>query len=109
MYNFRSLSNKIASTLPRRFFGDFVYFFDPVLFVRFCFRGLIRSERKKKKKWYSSKGIISLWSALSFFFLRYKLNLVVTALQLKLVMTALEQTEYVRIAPRVFAKRRREE
>ena len=47
MYNFRSLSNKIASTLPRRFFGDFVYFFDPVLFVRFCFRGLIRSERKK--------------------------------------------------------------
>ena len=78
MYNFRSLSNKIASTLPRRFFGDFVYFFDPVLFVRFCFRGLIRSERKKM---YSSKGIISLWSAMSFF-LRYKLNLVVTALQL---------------------------
>ena len=35
-----------------------------------------------KKKMYSSKGIISLWSALSsFFFLRYKLNLVGRALQ----------------------------
>ena len=35
-----------------------------------------------------------------------------TALQPRdysLVMTALEETEYVRIAPRVFAKRRREE
>ena len=35
------------ATLPRRFFGDFIYFFDPVLFFHFCFRGLIRSERKK--------------------------------------------------------------
>ena len=47
--------------------------FDPVLFIHVCFHGLIRSEWKKM---YSSKGIISLWSALSFFFLRYKLNLV---------------------------------
>ena len=59
------LSNKIPTTLPRRFFGEFIYFFDPVLCSHFCFRGLIRSERKKM---YSSKGIISLWSALSFFF-----------------------------------------
>ena len=47
MYNFQSLSDKIPMTPPRRFFGDFIYFFDPVLFFHFCFRGLIRSNRKK--------------------------------------------------------------
>ena len=64
MYNFRRFSNKIPTTLPRRFLGDFICVFDPVLFLHFCFRGLIRSERKKMN---SSKGIITLWSTLSFF------------------------------------------
>ena len=78
MYNFRSLSNKIPSTLPRRFFSDFIYVFDPVLFVQFCFRGLIRKDRKKsiRRKEYFHFGHHCP------FFLRYKLNLVVTALQL---------------------------
>ena len=49
MYNFRRFSNKIPTTLPRRFFGDFICVFDPVLFLHFCFRGLIRSERKKNE------------------------------------------------------------
>ena len=47
MYNFRSLSNKIPTTLSRRFFGELIYFFDPALCFHFCFRGLIRSGRKK--------------------------------------------------------------
>ena len=34
------------ATLPRRFFGDFIYFFDPLFFLIF-FLGLIHSERKK--------------------------------------------------------------
>ena len=46
-YNFKTLSNKIPRTPPRRFFGDLIYFFDPVFFFHFCFRGLIRNERKK--------------------------------------------------------------
>ena len=38
--------------------------------IRFCFSFLFSrlNSQKKKKKMYSSKGIISLWSALSFFF-----------------------------------------
>ena len=63
---------------------------------------------EKKKMVFVERNNLTLVNTV-LFFLRYKLNLVVTALQLKLVMTALEQTEYVRIAPRVFAKRRREE
>ena len=64
MDNFRSLSNKIPATLPRLFFGDIIYVFDPVFLFSFLFSRL-NSQRAKKK--YSSKGINSLWSALSLF------------------------------------------
>ena len=75
MYNFRSLFNKIATTLLD---GDFIYFFDPVLFFH--------SQRAIKMS--SSRGTILLWSASPFL--------------------GLEETEYIHLAPRVFAKRWRE-
>ena len=51
-------SAKIPTTLPRWFFGDFIYFFDPVLFFHnFLFS---RLDSWQVKKVYSSKGIILL-------------------------------------------------
>ena len=72
MYNFRSLSNKILSTLPKRFFGDFVYFFFRSGFVFSFLFSQLNSQRSIKM--YSSKGIILLWPALSFFF--FDINLI---------------------------------
>ena len=63
-YNFRSLSNKIPTTLPRWWFH---LFFRPGFVFSFLFS---RPNSLRAKRMYSSKGIISLWSALSF-----KLNL----------------------------------
>ena len=61
---FRSLSNEIPTTLPRRFFGDFLYVFDTVLVFSFLFS---RLNSQRAIKMYSSKGIILLWSAILFF------------------------------------------
>ena len=79
MYNFQSLSNKIPMRLSQDGFWWFHLLFRSGFVCSVLFSRL--NSQWAKKKMYSSKGIISLWSALSFF-LRYKLNLVVTALQL---------------------------
>ena len=53
--------------------GDFIYFFLSGFVFSFLFS---RLNSQRAKKMYSSKGIISLWSALSFFFLFGDINLI---------------------------------
>ena len=84
-------------TRPRRLFGDFIYFFDPVWFFHFCFRILIRSERKK----FIERNNFTLVSTVIFF----DINLIYFSCDGR---TSLEETENVRIASPVFAKRWRE-
>ena len=66
MYNFRSLSNKIPTTLPRcRLGGVLVISF--IFLIRFCFTFLFSQLHSQRAiKIYSSKGIILLWLASSF-------------------------------------------
>ena len=65
---------------PKTVFWWFHLFFRSGFVCSVLFSRL-NSQWAKKKNMYSSKGIISLWSPLSSFFLRYKLNLVGRALQ----------------------------
>ena len=73
VYNFRSLSNKIPATLPKcrlgGFFGDFIYFFDPVLFYIFIFAAFAASD---KNLFVERNNFTVVGKS---FCLRYKLNL----------------------------------
>ena len=71
MYNFQSLSNKIPMRLSQDGFWWFHLLFRSGFVCSVLFSRL--NSQWAKKKMYSSKGIISLWSALSLF-LRYKLK-----------------------------------
>ena len=98
VYNFQSLSNKISTTLARcRLSGFWVTSF--IFLIRFCFTFLFsRLNSQQAMKIYSSKGIrILLWSASPFV---CDINLIILVV---MALTPLEETEGIRIAPRIFA------
>ena len=106
MYNFKTLSNKIPRTPPRRFFGDFIYFVRSCFVYSFLFSRL-NSQRAKKNVFVERNNFTLVSTVL--FFLLFNFNLVQLCQHYSLVMTALEETEYVHITPCVFTKRRWEE
>ena len=66
VYNFRRLSNKIPTSLPRCRLGSF-FVISFIFLIRFCFTFLFsRLNSQRAIKIYSSKGIILLWSASPF-------------------------------------------
>ena len=73
MYNFKTLSNKIPRTLPRQFFGDFIYFVRSCFVYSFLFSRL-NSQRVKKNVFVERNNFTLVSTVL--FFLPYKLNLV---------------------------------
>ena len=99
VYNFRSLSNKITTTLPRYRLGGFLVI-SFIFSIRFCFRFLFSQLYSPQAiKIFSLKGIFLLWSASPFV---CDINLIYFSCGD--IDSFGRNWRYPYIAPRVFAK-----
>ena len=98
VYNFRSLSNKITTTLLRCRLGCFLVI-SFSFSIRFCFIFLFSQLYSQRAiKIYSLKGIFLLWSASPFV---CDINLIYFSCD---DIDSLEETEGIRIMPHAFSQ-----